>query len=800
MLGQVDSDDYVVIHSALHTFGLDIERLKWELLEAIKFLERQSKTILIPAFTFEFTKGRTIQHPIGELDTGNFANWCMELHGAVRTAHPIYSFVVIGKGTNEILNCSLDTAFGERSVFGLLTRKNTRLVMYGCGWAYCTQFHYYEEKHGVPYRKYKTFSGNMEVSGQNSAVKTQMYVRDSSVNVTNDFGPLVALIRKNGYLRKGESGIVESVSINDLGKVCSELLEKDLYSLVSYPRIIENRVRQKYKLESSEPYEVYIYGSKNNELLGSALQEKLSEHLKDRLVVTTIPPYGQHRQVLFQSKSKTYNCIVFVENLEHLEVTDEALWDSKKINSTVSQYAKEIEHSAKQLSELVIVNLFYRTKTDPQAFNGNISMYDYGNKVLVDNLMDCKNVVLVDTEQLSLSKGIPIVDDRLRYLAQIPIGNQFCIALANRYVGAALAYLGKSIRLLLLDLDNTLWGGVIGEDDIEGIDLGGDYPGNCYKDFQRSLKLLSDNGLALGLVSKNNNRDALNVIKNHPEMILKIKDFSITKINWNRKVDNIRAIATEMGLGLENIGLLDDNPIERDEVRQYLPQVKVIDLPDEPTKLCRFLENQPYLQSINQTKEDKNRVRSYRQIKSIKEAEKRFDDRTSFLKHLEVKIFIQDLDEFNVSRAHQMIRKTNQFNSTCERVPLAKLTETNKTQTIVVGGSDRYFERENIGLIRITIDKLEKCLTIVQFLMSCRALGKGIEEELICWLLRQGQDQGIETIKALFVSSERNQPVEILYRKGGLLKGKKQIRTALNKMERISYGNAELIDLRGKKE
>ena len=87
----------------------------------------------------------------------------------------------------------------------------------------------------------------------------------------------------------------------------------------------------------------------------------------------------------------------------------------------------------------------------------------------------------------------------------------------------------------------------------------------------------------------------------------------------------------------------------------------------------------------------------------------------------------------------------------------------------------KYFEKENIGLIRITIDKLEKCLTIVQFLMSCRALGKGIEEELICWLLRQGQDQGLETIKALFVSSERNQPVEILYRKGGLLKGKKQI-------------------------
>lgn len=283
----------------------------------------------------------------------------------------------------------------------------------------------------------------------------------------------------------------------------------------------------------------------------------------------------------------------------------------------------------------------------------------------------------------------------------------------------------KRKKCLVLDLDNTLWGGVLGEDGIHGIQIGGDYPGKAFLYFQEALLELSRKGVILTICSKNNLQDVLDVWSNNPFIVLKEQHFAAYKINWENKTDNIRELARELNIGLDSMVFVDDNPAERELVSQVLPMVVVPDFPKEPYELPTFFKQlvDKYFRVYAITDEDKNKTAQYKANASRVRAQEGFTDLSKFLESLEMKILIEKACEYNIQRIAQMTQKTNQFNLTTKRYTDSEI------RTCIAQGwdiwcvnvSDRFGDYGITGCIFIKENDVDT------FLLSCRILGKGIE-------------------------------------------------------------------------
>jgi FkbH-like protein len=262
-----------------------------------------------------------------------------------------------------------------------------------------------------------------------------------------------------------------------------------------------------------------------------------------------------------------------------------------------------------------------------------------------------------------------------------------------------------------LDLDNTLWGGIIGEDGIEGIKLSEDGIGKVYRDFQFLIKGLKDIGIPLGIVSKNNINDAKEVFEKHPMMVLKFEDFIIKKINWNNKVDNIKEIAKELNLGVDSFVFIDDNPVERDIVRQYLPEVVVPDFPEkEITELPEWFINEiiyNYFARTTLTEEDKEKTEQYKSNLERKKLMKKLniDD---FIDSLKIKLNFYVNDKRFIERTAQQTQKTNQFNLTTRRYTVMDIEKFINSEEYIVFNLEYEDKFGNEGIIGTAIVKLEE--------------------------------------------------------------------------------------------
>lgn len=224
-------DEIIVLHSKLTAFRIPKERFRWHLVRAYQALVGSGRTVAIPAFTFDFCRSGRFDARTSRPETGALATWALTFEEFRRTANPIYSFAVAGPCADQIVKCPSSTTFDKDSPFGVFDSLQTRFVMFGCDWDVCTQFHFYEEQAGVPYRHYKSFDGE---HADGTSVSTRMYVRDSSINAENDFSPAVEALRGEGAIqsvRLGE-GLIESVASTHLARVCRNLLSRDPYALV----------------------------------------------------------------------------------------------------------------------------------------------------------------------------------------------------------------------------------------------------------------------------------------------------------------------------------------------------------------------------------------------------------------------------------------------------------------------------------------------------------------------------------------------------------------------------------------
>lgn len=317
-------------------------------------------------------------------------------------------------------------------------------------------------------------------------------------------------------------------------------------------------------------------------------------------------------------------------------------------------------------------------------------------------------------------------------------------------------------KCLVLDLDNTLWGGVIGEDGLNGIQIGLNPPGSYFLAFQQAILDLYNRGIILAINSRNNYEEVMNVLKNHPDMVLKEDHFAAVRINWQDKARNMLEIAEELNIGLDSLVFLDDDPLNRNLVSAMVPEVEVPELPKDPKKYVKFLLDLPYFENKVLTDEDKMRGNLYVTERLRKEAEKSFCSKDDYLADLKIEARFFENDDSCISRLSQLTEKTNQFNA--NKMPMTeedikRCLGCKKSRIFYARARDRFGD---YGVIAFALIKRQKDeWGIESLLMSCRALGRGIEEAFLSHILsRAGVEDNVGKISIVFKKTDKNKPAE----------------------------------------
>ena len=321
----------------------------------------------------------------------------------------------------------------------------------------------------------------------------------------------------------------------------------------------------------------------------------------------------------------------------------------------------------------------------------------------------------------------------------------------------------KRKKCLVLDLDHTLWGGVLGEDGVDGIQIGGDYPGKAFLYWQEALYQLAKNGVILAVCSKNNEEDVLEVWEKHPSIVLKKEAFSAYRINWMDKASNIKELAEELNIGLDSMVFIDDNPTEREWVKQMLPMVSVPDFPEQPYLLPVFFQQlvQDYFKVYSITEEDRNKTEQYQANANRVQAQKGFADFDAFLKSLDIRITIERAHEYHIPRIAQMTQKTNQFNLTTRRYTDTEIRGFMEQGWNIwcISVADKFGDEGITGCIMIDGNQIDTCL------LSCRILGKGIEFVFLKKVLENLYADGVSHLKAQYIPTLKNAQVKEFYEK-----------------------------------
>ena len=387
------------------------------------------------------------------------------------------------------------------------------------------------------------------------------------------------------------------------------------------------------------------------------------------------------------------------------------------------------------------------------------------NYLLAEAAREAGNVRLIDLEPIRAHMGYDAFHDpKLYAIAKIPISTQALPAVASRVVDAILARKGRFHKCAIVDLDNTLWGGVIGDDGLEGIQIGELGQGHAFTEFQTWLKELKNRGVMLAVCSKNDEANAKEPFLRHPEMVLKLDDFSAFVANWEDKASNIRRIQKELNIGLDSMVFFDDNPFERNLVRTMLPEVEVPELPEDPAEYTAFARMQNLFDTNSYSDEDRVRTERYLAEKSRTELSAGIDNYDDYLKALGMKAVCAPFDAFHIPRIAQLTQRSNQFNLRTVRYSEQEIEEIAANPRYITRYytlRDRFGEH---GLIAVVIlEKRENGLFVNEWLMSCRVLKRGMEQFIADSILRAAREAGVARVVGEYIPTPKNAMVKDLY-------------------------------------
>ncbi len=392
------------------------------------------------------------------------------------------------------------------------------------------------------------------------------------------------------------------------------------------------------------------------------------------------------------------------------------------------------------------------------------------NFLLSEQASHNKNIFILDLDMIRARYGTEsFVDMKFYYQARMSIGFEGVVDAAKNIFDIILASMGRIHKCLILDLDNTLWGGVIGDDGINGIEIGELGTGRAYTDLQRWCLELKKRGILLAVCSKNDEETAKEPFEKHPEMVLKLSDFVMFVANWDDKATNIKRIQSALDIGMDSLVFVDDNPFERELVRNSLPEVTVPELPDDPARFLPFLQSLHLFETVSFSGEGINRTELYRTEAKRRSEKEIFTDINEYLKSLEMKAKAVPFDEFHYPRIAELSQRSNQFNLRTVRYSQEDIER--------IASSDRYITRYftledkfgDYGLISaVIVEKTGKDEGFIDtWFMSCRVLKRGMEEYIINSVVEACRQAGMEKLTGQYIPTAKNGMVADIYGKYG---------------------------------
>lgn len=520
-------------------------------------------------------------------------------------------------------------------------------------------------------------------------------------------------------------------------------------------------------------------------LVGGSTLYPLSELIEHLLIVTRgqiemmSGDFNNYRAEILDASSGLY---AFEPEIVVILPDDQTCRYAGKLTDAEELVAAEVDRAAGELlhycsavrqrsgAEIILCNFILPSYFDLGAFRTKSPASDWNFKKAVNQRLGRKAqnfVHICDLEFLAYRLGGLAARSEKAWFES----KQLCSALLQTALAKEIAHLINSLKktpkkVLALDLDNTLWGGVIGDDGIEGIEIGDTSPrGEAFKAFQTYVLSLTERGILLGVCSKNDFENAVEPFRRHPEMVLREENFVSFKANWEPKAQNLMEMADELNLGLDSFIFVDDNPAEIDIVDQFAPEVTTILLEPDPSAYVRQLQESRLFERFSITSEDAQRSTQYRKEAERRSLLARAVDMNSYLASLEMTGTLKEFNALDLPRIAQLINKSNQFNLTTKRrteSEIEKLIKDSGSFGFTMRLADRFGDH---GLISVVIGIMpdEETLEIDTWLMSCRVLKRQVEEETLNEIVRRAGRLNCRKVKGVYIPTKKNAMVEDLY-------------------------------------
>ena len=484
--------------------------------------------------------------------------------------------------------------------------------------------------------------------------------------------------------------------------------------------------------------------------------------------------YNQYQNELFDPQSRltefSPNVIVLAVPWHSLGLPDESAQPDQDVRAIIDSFKSLWKIAQDRFGAAVIQMNFEVPEIDPR---GRLSAALAGGRARVLSRLNLElwdeaensGVLVFDLEQVAATISKTNWSDPTEWITAKRYPSSAAAPAMVRRLGTLIRTLcGLSFKCLVLDLDNTLWGGVIGEDGLNGIQLGGDAEGEAFVVFQQYLLGLRQRGILIAVCSKNNPEDALSVFRQHPETVLKEDDFAMFIANWESKPDNLRRIAESLNIGLDSLVFFDDSPVERNLVRRELPEVLVPELPDNPAEFSEVLHRLEAFDSLSLTEEDRTRTEKYRGNSQRAKLSASVTNIDAYIASLQLTVELHPFDELNLPRIVQLINKTNQFNLTTRRTTATEVgawMADPGCYTQFMRVRDRFGDNGLTGAL--VAFREGECFRIALWSMSCRVLGRNIEWLMLNGMVHAAKREGASALIGEYLPSAKNSQVRDLY-------------------------------------
>jgi FkbH-like protein len=564
-----------------------------------------------------------------------------------------------------------------------------------------------------------------------------------------------------------------------------------------------------YLKKSKQIQRIHSQHSKKIALLGNFTLNGLKEVLEvisyERKLDLKIydSPYAQFKQEIINQDSEWHN---FTPDVTFLILNFDALigdarfeyysWNEERRKQLIDKTCDEFENFLvnalnSQNGKIIVSNFVIPTFSPFGIYDCKIkyTLRDFVNtlnQIIKKTIEEHSTLYCIELDSFFLKFGEKnLKNEKLRFLADIIVSPSHIPDLAKNLMRYIKPLFGLTKKCLVLDLDNTLWGGILGEEGFDKISLDSKAPGNAFLEFQKVILQLYNRGVILAINSKNNYLDVKEVFEKHPKMILKESNFANAQINWDDKASNMAKISKNLNIGIDSFVFWDDDPVNRELIKSQCPEITVIDVPKDPAQYANTLKEIDEFDSYNVTLEDSQKGKMYAEQNLRKKDEKKFSNLDEFLTSLEMQVKIKNADKFTIPRISQLTMKTNQFNLTTKRYSpeeIEKIVNSSRYLVKTFSVQDKFGDNGLTGLYIVNKEDKKKW-KIDTFLMSCRIMGRNIEKVMMADLIDEAIEEKIENISGEYVSTKKNEVARELYQKLGFLKlGENKYE--LNKLEK----------------